>query len=109
MIEALSTAGWVRVASLAEVPPGSVKAVRCAGDRVVALVNVDGVISALDNTCPHRGGPLAGGKLVDGELACPWHGFRFDPRTGAPTMPTLHPPASVLDVRVEGDDVQIRL
>jgi nitrite reductase (NADH) small subunit len=109
MLEAASTTGWMWAAKVVEVPPGSVKAVRCAGDRVVALVNVGGVISALDNTCPHRGGPLAGGKLMDGELACPWHGFRFDPRTGAPTMPTSHPPASVVEVRVEGDDVQIRL
>jgi nitrite reductase/ring-hydroxylating ferredoxin subunit len=109
MVEAASAAGWVSVARLADVPPGSITAVRCPGERVVALVNVDGVISALDNTCPHRGGPLAGGRLVDGELACPWHGFRFDPRTGAPTMPTQHPPATVVPVRLEGHDVQVRL
>jgi nitrite reductase/ring-hydroxylating ferredoxin subunit len=99
---------WVTVATVAELPADAVTAVRCEG-RVVALVNAGGSISALENTCPHRGGPLAGGRLVAGELACPWHGFRFDPRTGAATMPTPHPAAGVLPVRIVDGEVLIGL
>ena len=95
------------VARLAELKPDSVHAVRCQGGSVLALVCLGGQLYALENTCPHRGGPLAGGKLVAGELACPWHGFRFDPRTGAATVPTPHPPATSVLVRIAGEDVQV--
>jgi nitrite reductase/ring-hydroxylating ferredoxin subunit len=101
--------GWQRACAFEDVPAGGVRAVRC-GATVVALIRgANGEVFALENTCPHRGGPLAGGRLVDGELACPWHGFRFDPATGQATMPTLHPPAHTIPVRRVGDDVQILL
>jgi nitrite reductase/ring-hydroxylating ferredoxin subunit len=108
VIETTTGTRWVSVARLGDVTRDTVTAARC-GSQVVALVNVDGTISALENTCPHRGGPLAGGRLVDGEIACPWHGFRFDPRTGSATMPTPHPAARTLPIRIVGDDVQVGL
>ena len=50
---------------------------------VVPLFNVEGTYHAIDNTCPHRGGPMGEGDL-DGRLAiCPWHGWRWDVTTGA--------------------------
>jgi nitrite reductase/ring-hydroxylating ferredoxin subunit len=101
--------GWQRACAFEDVPVGSVRAVRC-GATVVALVRgANDEVFALGNTCPHRGGPLAGGKLVNGELACPWHGFRFDPATGQATMPTLHPPAQTIPVRRVGVDVHVFL
>ena len=75
--------------------------------RGVALVNLDGRYYAVHGTCPHRAGPLGEGRVVRDELACPWHGFRFDPRTGAATMPTAHPGVPTFAVRVVGADVQI--
>jgi nitrite reductase/ring-hydroxylating ferredoxin subunit len=101
--------GWRTVCTFDDLSLGVVRAVRC-GNMVVAIVrDVDGRVFALENTCPHRGGPLAGGKLVNGELACPWHGFRFDPATGCATMPKLHPPARTVPVRRVGNDVQLCL
>ena len=101
--------GWRTVCALEDLPLGGVHAARC-GDIVVALIRGAGEeIFALENTCPHRGGPLAGGQLVNGELACPWHRFRFDPGTGRATMPTLHPPAQTIPVRLVGSDVQVFL
>ncbi len=94
------------VARLPELAADGVSAVRCDGS-MLALVCTGGDIYALKNTCPHRGGPLAAGKLVAGELACPWHGFRFDPKSGAATIPTPHPPATSVPVRIAGDDVQV--
>jgi len=47
------------------------------------LVRRDGVLFALDSLCPHEGGRLAEGPLMDGEnVTCPLHLYRFDPRTG---------------------------
>ena len=54
---------YVTVAYLADVPPGTVISVR-AGERWYALANVDGVLHALDNNCPHNGGPLGKGETA---------------------------------------------
>jgi len=75
---------FVNVAVLADLPPGASVAVR-VGDHSVALFNVAGSIYAIDNICPHAGGPLARGALggPDGAVvSCPLHGWRFDVRTG---------------------------
>jgi nitrite reductase (NADH) small subunit len=72
----------VRVAKVTDVPVGQGLVVQ-AGDRSLALFNVDGAYHVIDNACPHRGGPMGDGDL-DGRLAiCPWHGWRWDVTTGA--------------------------
>ena len=72
----------VRVGSASDVPVGEGRVVDAAG-KTIALFNVGGTYYALDNGCPHRGGPLGDGDL-DGAIAiCPWHGWRWDVRTGA--------------------------
>lgn len=99
---------WVSVAQADEVPPDSVQAV-WAGTRALALVNLGGQLYALDGLCPHREGPLGEGRLIGDQLSCPWHGFRFDPRTGAAMMPAIPPAVATFAVRVVGDDVQVGL
>ncbi len=79
---------WHRVADVDELPPGRVKTV-VAGVHSMALTNIDGEYTAMDNRCPHQGGPLGEGSIevgADGEcwLRCPWHGWDFDPKTGKP-------------------------
>jgi nitrite reductase/ring-hydroxylating ferredoxin subunit len=72
---------WHTVAAVADVPPGrGVEAV--AGDRIVALFNVDGEFFALDGVCPHQGGPLGKGDLQGCIVTCPWHGWQFDVTSG---------------------------
>ena len=53
-----------------------------AGGRRVRVVDVDGALVAHAAECPHRGGPLDDAPVEDGCVACPWHGYRFDVRTG---------------------------
>ena len=53
-----------------------------AGHKSVALVHYDGQFSALDNHCPHQGGPLGEGSIENGLLRCPWHGFDYCPLDG---------------------------
>jgi len=79
---------WHRVADLDELPEGRVKTVT-AGVHSMALTHIDGAYTAMDNRCPHQGGPLGEGSIEVGDdkqcwLRCPWHGWDFDPQTGRP-------------------------
>ena len=79
---------WHHVADVDELPVGRVKTVT-AGTHSLALTNIDGELTAMDNRCPHQGGPLGEGSIEvgnDGQcwLRCPWHGWDFDPKTGRP-------------------------
>ena len=97
----------VRVGAIGEVPAGEGRVVEAAG-RSLALFNVDGTVHAIDNTCPHRGGPLGEGD-VDGRLvSCPWHAWRWDVTTGAnANNPAVR--VACFPVTVEGDDVFVDL
>jgi nitrite reductase/ring-hydroxylating ferredoxin subunit len=72
---------WHRVADPDELPEGRVKTV-AAGTRSLALTHVDGEYAALDNHCPHQGGPLGEGSIEGGLLRCPWHGYDYCPLSG---------------------------
>lgn len=72
---------WHRVLAAEELPEGRVATV-AAGQKSVALVHYDGQFSALDNHCPHQGGPLGEGSIENGLLRCPWHGFDYCPLDG---------------------------
>lgn len=100
-------AHWTPVAKVADCPPGSSLEL-VAGDRIVALFNVEGTFHALDGVCPHQGGPLGKGCLAGPIVTCPWHGWQFDVRTGQHQLsPRLSQPR--FDVRVEGDAVLVDL
>lgn len=72
---------WIGIADAADCPPGS-SAECVAGDRIVALYNVDGTFFALDGVCPHQGGPLGKGCLTGEIVTCPWHGWQFNVASG---------------------------
>jgi thiamine pyrophosphate-dependent acetolactate synthase large subunit-like protein/nitrite reductase/ring-hydroxylating ferredoxin subunit len=74
---------WHRVAALDELPEGRVKTV-VAGRKSLALTHHDGRYGALDNHCPHQGGPLGEGSIERGWLRCPWHGYDYSPHDGTP-------------------------
>ena len=83
---------FVKVANTADVPPGEGLLVEVQG-REIGLFNVDGEIHAMDNICPHHGGPLVEGQLAGSVVACPWHAWTFDVTSGKCTF-------------VEGADVE---
>ncbi len=72
---------WRKVLELDELPEGQVKPVTCS-HRTLCMVHHDDTFAALDNRCPHQGGPLGEGSIEKGMLRCPWHGWDFDPLTG---------------------------
>ncbi len=71
----------VRVAAESDLFDGAGLAVK-AGDKAIALFRVEGRFYAIDNACPHRGGPLAEGDVEGHIVHCPWHGWTWDVRTG---------------------------
>jgi nitrite reductase (NADH) small subunit/3-phenylpropionate/trans-cinnamate dioxygenase ferredoxin subunit len=100
-------ADFVTVASASTFPPGEARTVEVAG-RTIALVNAGGTFYALDNTCPHRGGPLGAGFVEERTVTCPWHNWRFDLASGQHVL-SGKIRVDTFEVRVSGDDVQVRL
>ena len=76
------TVRWQPLARLDELPQAEGRAF-LLGDLEIALFRADGQVYAIDNSCPHRGAALAEGTVDGGQVACPWHGWRFDLTTGA--------------------------
>lgn len=101
-------AEFVRAAKVGDVPDPGRKLIEI-GDRLVVLIHAGGAFYCLDDVCTHDGGPLGEGEIIGGSIACPRHGARFDLATGkALSMPATEPTA-VHDVRVEGDDVFVKI
>jgi thiamine pyrophosphate-dependent acetolactate synthase large subunit-like protein/nitrite reductase/ring-hydroxylating ferredoxin subunit len=99
---------WHKVAEPGALAEGRVTTV-VAGHRSVALTRCDGRYGALDNHCPHQGGPLGEGSIENGLLRCPWHGYDYDPLTGSPPPPFEDAPESFpVEERADGVYVQIR-
>lgn len=98
----------VRVASVAEIPPGSGRVVDAKGLRI-AVFNVAGRYHAIDDTCSHQGGPLSEGTLNGKVVTCPWHGARFDVTTGAVLSPPARRGVASYPVRVSGPDLFIEI
>jgi nitrite reductase/ring-hydroxylating ferredoxin subunit len=96
----------VRAAALTDLSPDRPLALTLNGTRV-ALVRVGERVHALGDVCAHQGGPLSEGRLAGGRLACPWHGWMYDVRTGHCVMPARGGPVPSYPVRVESGDVWV--
>ena len=102
-------AAWHKVAELDELSDGRVKTV-VAGHRSLALTLCDGRYGALDNRCPHQGGPLGEGSIEKGWLRCPWHGYDYNPHDGKPPPGFTDGPACFpVEVRHDGVYVEIEM
>jgi NAD(P)H-dependent nitrite reductase small subunit len=73
----------VTVGRVEDVPDGRGATVELDGGKELALYNVGGRFYCIENFCPHKGAPLADGVLTGHVVACDWHGWRFDLRTGS--------------------------
>ena len=88
-------------------PAGQGRTVIAQG-REFAVFNLDGEFYVLDDRCPHRGGPLGAGTLVEGRVYCPFHGWGFDLKTGA-CQDQPDRPVAVYPTRIYQGQLQIRL
>ncbi|MEP7337205.1 MAG: Rieske 2Fe-2S domain-containing protein [Acidobacteriota bacterium] len=82
----ISAGGFVDVCGVDEIRDNCAKIVTLSGERV-AVFKYDGQISALSNVCQHQNGPLGEGRVIDGCVTCPWHGYQYQPDSGASPPP----------------------
>ena len=102
-----SETDFIRVAPVEEIPAGQGRVFKVLG-KSVALFNVAGRFYAINNICPHEGGPLAKGRIKGHVVSCPWHDLQFDVRNGFGTDGGGYCVASY-EVRVDGDQICISL
>ena len=97
----------VRICSKGQLPRAGEAKEFSAGGRALCIANVAGVIRALDNECPHRGGPLSEGMIEGGNIVCPWHAWTFDAATGSVIEGEER--VAVFAVSVEGNEVFVKV
>lgn len=78
--------GYVSICKVDEIPEKCAKIVSLAGERV-AIFRYDGKVSAISSVCQHQNGPLGEGRIIDGCVTCPWHGYQYRPESGAAPAP----------------------
>jgi nitrite reductase/ring-hydroxylating ferredoxin subunit len=96
--------GWIDAGLVTDIPEGKARIV-CAGERI-AIFRYDGKISAVSNVCRHQAGPLGEGRVIDGCITCPWHGYQYLPGNGRSPAPFTEKVAT-FDVRVAGGRVYV--
>ena len=104
---------WIKVGHTDDLPEGRVKTVT-ARTVSICLSHFDGRWAAMDNHCPHQGGPLGEGSIergVEGQcwIRCPWHGWDFDPITGAPPGGHEDTGQKIFPVEIRGDEIYVGL
>ena len=101
-------AEFLKAAATQDILAGQRKKVNVGG-KLIALFNIDGNYYAIDDTCTHQGGPLSEGGVSGSTVTCPWHGSKFDVKTGE----VVRGPAAVgvfrYNVRVIGNDIEIEI
>ena len=99
-------ARWVKLCGLAEAPAeGKVMEAEVEG-IAVCLANVGGELSALDNVCPHRRGPLGQGWIEGDTVVCPWHSWMFHAKTGLAEYP-VGEKVDVFPLKIQGADILV--
>ena len=99
--------GFEKVAETSEIPVGAIKMVKVAGVDVM-VANLAGKLYAIGNKCTHVGGPLSEGELTGSVVECPWHGSKFDVKTGAVLAGPAQKPEPTFQVRVENSAVWVK-
>ena len=100
---------WVRAVRCSDIPPREGRSVRLGG-REIAIFNLGGRFLAIDNRCPHKGGPLAEGIVAGETVVCPLHAWKVNLATGAIARPAGDLACvQTLPVRVIEEVIQVSL
>ncbi len=97
--------GFVEVCETGAIAEGRGKAVAVNGERI-AVFKHEGQFYALSNVCRHQNGPLGEGRIIDGCITCPWHGYQYKPDTGM-SPPPFTDQVSTFETRVCGNKVLV--
>jgi nitrite reductase/ring-hydroxylating ferredoxin subunit/DMSO/TMAO reductase YedYZ heme-binding membrane subunit len=82
-----TSAAWINAGPLTDIPEGRAIVVHLDGAESVAIFRHAGKLSAVSNVCAHQNGPLGEGRIVDGCITCPWHGYQYRPEDGCAPLP----------------------
>ncbi len=96
---------FVKACMVSDIKENRAKIVMVSGERV-AIFKYEGKLSAVNNICKHQGGPLGEGKIVDGCITCPWHGYQYKPEDGQ-SPPPFKEKVATYQLKLEGDEVWI--
>lgn len=94
--------GWLKVAAINEMEDSRAKIIRPSKGEAIAIFRDGDKISAVSNVCRHQGGPLGEGKIVDGCITCPWHGFQYRMEDGQSPPPFTEKIATYATRIIEG-------
>jgi nitrite reductase/ring-hydroxylating ferredoxin subunit len=103
--EAAAEAGWVDAGAVADIPEKRARVLTVAGERV-AVFRYDGRVAAISNVCQHQNGPLGEGRVIDGCVTCPWHGYQYRPEDGC-SPPPFTEKVPTYAVRIVAGRVQV--
>jgi sulfoxide reductase heme-binding subunit YedZ len=95
--------GFVYVCETQEIP-GNCAKIFCVAEERIAIFRFENKLYAIHNVCKHQGGPLGEGKIVDGCITCPWHGYQYLPQNGQ-SPPPFKEKVNTYDVKVQGSQV----
>ncbi len=97
-----STTDFIRVCSVNEISEKRAKVV-CLQDERIAIFKYDQKLSAISNVCKHQHGPLGEGRIIDGCITCPWHGYQYLPHNGSSPPPFKEKVATYQVKLIDGD------
>ncbi len=98
---------FVKVSDTNEITSSQMKEVELDGQKII-IVKIEEKYYAIGSVCTHEGGPLVDGTLSDYEVECPWHGSKFDVRTGEVTSPPASEPEPSYEIKVDGNQILIK-
>ncbi|MEL7003228.1 MAG: Rieske 2Fe-2S domain-containing protein [Bacteroidota bacterium] len=96
---------WVLVGALDDIDDSRAKVVN-VGTETIAVFKYDGKLSAISNVCKHQNGPLGEGKIIDGCITCPWHGYQYRPDDGC-SPPPFTEKVSTYELKIENQQVYV--
>lgn len=108
MSAATINARWIQIATFQEFR-GQRQLVRKVGNLDVLLLRVSGDVIAVYNHCTHVGKSLEGGRVMGGQITCPFHGACFDLQSGAAVSGPAVAPLHLFPVKIEGEDIHVDL
>ncbi len=97
---------WIDVGAPGDIPLDRARTVCTPGGERIAVFNDSGAISAVTNVCAHQGGPLGEGRIIDGCITCPWHGWQYRANDGC-APPPFKEKIATHQVRILSGRVQV--
>jgi len=84
---AMSSQEWLDTGAVEELADGHGKVIAQPVGERIAIFRFGNQLSAMSNVCAHQGGPLGEGRIIDGCVTCPWHGYQYRPEDGCSPPP----------------------